>query len=82
MHHSSYKDAQSFKQSAEANIDIPAFTININYRDEVTSSTYLMMKNSPATSYIIATFHPTIGQLAHQSLSNVATPELGMIPLE
>ena len=38
------------------------------------------MKNLPATSYVVATFHPTIGQLAHQSLSNVATPELGMIP--
>ena len=34
----------------------------------------------PATSYVTATFHPTIGQLAHQSLSNAATPELGMIP--
>ena len=38
------------------------------------------MKNSPATSYVAATFHPTIGQHAHQSLSNAATPELGMIP--
>ena len=38
------------------------------------------MKNSPATSYVAATFHPTIGQLAHQSLNNAATPELGMIP--
>ena len=37
------------------------------------------MKN-PATSYVTATFHPTIGQLAHQSLNNAATPELGMIP--
>ena len=37
------------------------------------------MKN-PATSYVAATFHPTIGQRAHQSLSNAATPELGMIP--
>ena len=43
-------------------------------------STYLLMKNSPATSYVAATFHPTIGQRAHQSLSNTATPELGMIP--
>ena len=57
-------------------------TIDINCRDEVTSSTYLSMKNSPATSYVAAAFHPTIGQLAHQSLSNAATPELGMIPLE
>ena len=44
------------------------------------SSTYLLMKNSPATSYVATTFHPTIGQRAHQSLSNAATPELGMIP--
>ena len=35
---------------------------------------------NPATSYVAATFHPTIGQRAHQSLSNTATPELGMIP--
>ena len=34
----------------------------------------------PATSYIAATFHPTICQHAHQSLSNTATLELGMIP--
>ena len=40
------------------------------------------MENSPATSYVTATFHPTIGQRAHQSLSNAATPELGMIPPE
>ena len=36
----------------------------------------------PATSYVAATFHPTIGQRAHQSLSNTATLELGMIPQE
>jgi len=82
MHNSSYKDAQSFNQPAEAIINIPALTININYRDAVNSSTYLAMKNSPTTSYVAATFHPTIGQLAHQSLSNAATPELGMIPPE
>ena len=45
-----------------------------------------MVKNThlvrirPATSYVAATFHPTIGQRAHQSLSNTATPKLGMIP--
>ena len=33
----------------------------------------------PATSYIAATFHPTIGHHAHQSLIETATPELGMI---
>ena len=36
--------------------------------------------NLPTTSYAAATFHPTIGQCAPQSLSNTATPELGMIP--
>ena len=66
--------------SGSKHIYIPAFNININYKDAVNSSTYLLMKNSPATSYVAATFHPTIGQLAHQSLSNAATPELGMIP--
>ena len=45
-----------------------------------------MVKNThlvitcPATNYIAATFHPTIVHHAHQSLSNTATPELGMIP--
>ena len=34
----------------------------------------------PTTSYVAATFHPTIGHCAHQSLSNNATLELGMIP--
>ena len=34
----------------------------------------------PATSYVIATFHPTIGQCSHQYLSNTTTPEVGMIP--
>ena len=33
----------------------------------------------PATSYVAATFHPTIGQCAPYSLSITATPELGMI---
>ena len=65
---------------------IPALTMFIISHETVyklqrwiSSSTYLLMKN-PATSYVAATFHPTIGQRAHQSLSNAATPELGMIP--
>ena len=33
-----------------------------------------------ATSYVVATFHPTIGQCAHQYLNNTATPKLGMVP--
>ena len=39
----------------------------------------ILRKRCPATSYVAAMFHPTIGQCAHQSLSNNATPELGMI---
>ena len=39
-----------------------------------------LIRTCPATSYVAATFHPTIVQRAHQSLSNTATPELGMIP--
>ena len=30
-------------------------------------------------SYVTAMFHPTIVQCAHKSLSNTATPKLGMI---
>ena len=44
------------------------------------SQEYLSYENCPATSYVAATFHPTIGQRAHQSLNNIATPKLGMIP--
>ena len=41
----------------------------------------LILKGAcPATSYVAAMFHPTIDQCAHQSLSNTATPEMGMIP--
>ena len=39
-----------------------------------------LIKTRLTTSYVAATFHPTIGQRAHQSLRNTATPELGMIP--
>ena len=39
----------------------------------------ILRKSCPATSDVVATFHPTIGQCAHQSLSNTATPELGTI---
>ena len=42
-------------------------------------NTYLI-ENLSATSYAAETFHPTIGQRAHQSLNNTATLELGMIP--
>ena len=51
-----------------------------NCRDETIRSTYLWWRMHLATSYVAATFHPTIGQRAHQSLNNIATLELGMIP--
>ena len=38
-----------------------------------------LIRTRPTTSYVAGTFHPTIGHRAHQSLSNAATPELGMI---
>ena len=40
----------------------------------------ILKKACPATSYVTATFHPTIGQCAHQSLNGIATPEMGMVP--
>ena len=40
----------------------------------------LILKEAcPRTNYVTATFHPTIGQCAHQSLRNIVTLELGMI---
>ena len=39
-----------------------------------------LIRTHLVTSDITATLHPTIGQRAHQCLSNTATPELGMIP--
>ena len=47
----------------------------------LTQTRILILKEAcPTTSYVVATFHPTIGQCAHQSLSSTTTPELGMIP--
>ena len=39
-----------------------------------------MIRTHPATSYVAVMFPSTIGQHAHQSLSNTATLKLGMIP--
>ena len=48
---------------------------------DLNTQEYLSLKEArPATSYVAAMFHPTIGQCAHQSLSSTATPELSMIP--
>ena len=48
----------------------------INYTQEI----LILREACLPTSYVAGTFHPTIGQWAHQSLSTTATPELGMIP--
>ena len=45
-----------------------------------TQEILILKRSCPTTSYVAAKFHPTIGQCAHQSLSNTATHELGMIP--
>ena len=44
-----------------------------------TQEILILERRCPATSYVPATLHPTIGQRAHQSLNTTATPELGMI---
>ena len=65
---------------------IPTFNMFIvihkkNIVVEIKYKRILILKRSwPTTSYVAATFHPTIGRWAHQSLSIIATPELGMIP--
>ena len=49
--------------------------------EEIKYTRILIWKRSWSTSSNVATtFHPTIGQCAHQSLIIMATPELGMIP--
>ena len=46
---------------------------------ELNTRILILKEACPATSYVTATFHPTIGQRACYSLSITATPELGMI---
>jgi len=45
-----------------------------------TQEILILKEACPATNYVAATFHPTIGQCAHQSLNGTTTPELGMVP--
>ena len=76
------------QHTVEANIYIPTFNMFIIIHETI--DTIAEMKQLgvlifwwralPATSYVATTFHPTMGQRAHQSLSKTATPELGMIP--
>ena len=48
---------------------------------EIKHRRYLSWEEAcPETSYVAATFHPTIEKCAHESLENTATPELAMIP--
>ena len=47
---------------------------------KLTQEILILKESCPATSYVVATIHPTIGESAHQSLNNTATPKLGMIP--
>ena len=54
-------------------------TIDIIAEMKQSAALIFFMKNSPATSYVVATFHPTIDQCAPYSLNNTATPEMGMI---
>ena len=46
----------------------------------LTQEILILKEYCPATSYVVAMFHPTIGPCAHQSLSNTSNPKLGMIP--
>ena len=64
---------------------IHAFTMFIlihkKFIEEIKYTRILISKRSWSTTrYVAATFHPTIGQCAHKSVSITATPELGMIP--
>ena len=80
--------SNSHKHTVEANTCHHTFTTYkhsscsfIKYYGYKDLSTIILIfrKDCPATSYVAATFHPTIGQCDHQSLSSNATPELGMI---
>ena len=55
--------------------------IHNQFIEEIKYTRILIWKRTwLATSYVATTFHPTIGQCAHQSLSITTTPDLGMIP--
>ena len=84
IHHNRMHNSSIIQRKKHVPSSIHMFIIIHKTIDSIAEITQLrllifLMKN-PATSYVAATFHPTIGQRAHQSLSNTATPELGMIP--
>ena len=73
------------KYTAKTNHSFNTFLMFIlihkQFIEEIKYTRILIWKRSwSTTSYIVATFHPTIGQCAHQSLSITTTSELGMIP--
>ena len=55
--------------------------IHKQFIEEIKYTRILIWKRSWSTSsYVTTTFHQTIGQCSHQSLTIMATPKLGMIP--
>ena len=46
---------------------------------ELNTRILILRRSFPTTRFVVATFHPTIGQCAPYSLSITATLELGMI---
>ena len=79
MHNPSYtQQKQTYIHSSIPHVHYIHQSANINA--EMKQSIILILNRiRPATSYVTATFHPTIGQCTHQSLSNIATLELEMI---
>ena len=80
IHNSSTYSGSKHIHSSIQHVHHNSWNHRYNCRDETNRSTYLLMKNSPATSYVATTFHPTIGHRAHQSLRNTAISKMGMIP--
>ena len=77
---STYNGSKHTYNSSIQHVHYNSFDINIIAKMKWPTTLIFWWRVYPATSYVAATFHPTIGQHAHQSLSNTATPELGMIP--
>ena len=46
---------------------------------ELNTRILILRRSFPATRFVSATFHPTIGQCAPYSLSITATPKMSMI---
>ena len=78
MHHAYYSRS---KRIHFIHAFIIFILIHKQFIEDIKYTRILIWKRSwPATSYVAATFHPTIGRCAHHSLNITSTPELGMIP--